>query len=104
MATCDVCQRPPQFGNNVSHSNVKTRRTFDIAVSGSTIRCECRKVSIKVNSLCNKCRRTFDMKGVDAWTLSNRHVWKAIKVQALRKFFRDCYECHKFGFDEAHDI
>jgi large subunit ribosomal protein L28 len=26
---CDVCGKGPQFGNNVSHSNNKTRRRFN---------------------------------------------------------------------------
>jgi len=26
---CDVCGKGPQFGNNVSHANNKTRRRFE---------------------------------------------------------------------------
>ncbi|MER3429487.1 MAG: 50S ribosomal protein L28 [Blastocatellia bacterium] len=26
---CDICGKGPQFGNNVSHANNKTRRRFD---------------------------------------------------------------------------
>jgi large subunit ribosomal protein L28 len=26
---CDVCGKGPQFGNNVSHANNRTRRRFD---------------------------------------------------------------------------
>ena len=28
-ATCDVCGKGPGFGNNVSHSQVKTKRRWD---------------------------------------------------------------------------
>ncbi|MSZ37768.1 MAG: 50S ribosomal protein L28, partial [Actinobacteria bacterium] len=28
-ATCDVCKKGPSFGNNVSHSQVKTRRRWN---------------------------------------------------------------------------
>ena len=26
---CEVCNKGPQFGNNVSHANNRTRRRFD---------------------------------------------------------------------------
>ncbi len=26
---CDICGKGPQFGNNVSHANNKTKRRFD---------------------------------------------------------------------------
>lgn len=103
MAKCEVCARPPQFGNSVSHSNRRTRRTFDVSVSKSTIRCECRNVEARIN-ICNACLRSFDYKGVDEWTKSNRKVWRTIESRGLRKFFQECYECHKFGFDKKKDI
>ena len=28
-ATCDICGKGPSFGNNVSHSQVKTRRRWN---------------------------------------------------------------------------
>ena len=28
-ATCDICGKGPSFGNNVSHSEVKTRRRWN---------------------------------------------------------------------------
>ena len=28
MAKCEICGKGPQFGNNVSHANNKTRKTF----------------------------------------------------------------------------
>ena len=43
---CDVCGKGPQFGNNVSHANNKTRRRFNpnlqsirvVAPTGGAIR------------------------------------------------------------------
>lgn len=43
---CDVCGKRPQFGNNVSHANNKTRRRFNpnlqrvrvMAANGATVR------------------------------------------------------------------
>ncbi len=29
-AKCDLCGKGPQFGNNVSHANNKTRRRWDV--------------------------------------------------------------------------
>ena len=30
MAKCDICGKGVTFGNNVSHSNAKTKRIFDV--------------------------------------------------------------------------
>ena len=30
MAKCDICGKGPQFGHNVSHSNLKTNRRWDV--------------------------------------------------------------------------
>ena len=42
---CDLCDKKPQSGNNVSHANNKTRRTFNpnlqkvrAVVNGATLR------------------------------------------------------------------
>jgi large subunit ribosomal protein L28 len=43
---CDVCGKRPQFGNNVSHANNKTRRRFNpnlqrvrvMAANGAAVR------------------------------------------------------------------
>ena len=44
MAKCDICGKGPSFGNNVSHANNKTRKTWRPnvqrvkTVSGGTVR------------------------------------------------------------------
>ncbi|GAB4367630.1 MAG: 50S ribosomal protein L28 [Deltaproteobacteria bacterium] len=44
MAKCEICGKGPQFGNNVSHANNKTRKTWKPnvqrvkTVSGGTVR------------------------------------------------------------------
>jgi len=54
-AKCDLCGKGPQFGNNVSHANNKTRRRWDANL---------RPVRAKVNgaskriTVCTSCIKT----------------------------------------------
>ena len=53
---CDICERKPMYGNNVSHSQRRTRRRFVLNVQrrrikiGNTMR--------NVN-ICTRCLRTM---------------------------------------------
>ena len=55
MAKCDVCGKGVHFGNNVSHSNRKSKRTFSANVH---------KVKVEINGVesneyvCTRCLRT----------------------------------------------
>lgn len=57
MAKCERCGKGPGFGNNVSHSQVKTRRQFKPNIqkflvtkpNGNTVRMK----------LCTRCARTM---------------------------------------------
>lgn len=55
MAKCDICGKGVQFGNNVSHSNRKTRRVWKANVQ---------RVKCKVNGgakrlhVCTRCLRS----------------------------------------------
>ena len=56
MAKCDICGRGPQFGHNVSHSNHKTNRRWNVNVQRVSIYgSDGRKQQVK---MCTRCLRT----------------------------------------------
>jgi large subunit ribosomal protein L28 len=56
MAKCDICRKGPQFGNNVSHSNKKTRRQWKPNIHQTTVFEGSVARKIKV---CTRCLRTL---------------------------------------------
>ena len=61
---CDVCGKGPQFGNNVSHANNKTRRRFlpNLQSHRFWVESENRWVSLRVTQAG---LRTIDKRGID---------------------------------------
>ncbi|MQG21380.1 MAG: 50S ribosomal protein L28 [SAR202 cluster bacterium] len=55
MAKCQVCGRGPQFGHNVSHSNRKTNRRWNVNVQRATVVNNGKKQRLR---LCTRCLRT----------------------------------------------
>jgi large subunit ribosomal protein L28 len=56
MAKCDICGKTPSFGNNVSHSMVRTKRQWKPNIQKVTILKDGKPQKIKV---CARCLRTL---------------------------------------------
>lgn len=56
MAKCDICGKSPQFGHNVSFSEVKTKRQFRPNIQKTRIMRDGRLVKANV---CAKCMKTL---------------------------------------------
>jgi len=54
MARCSICERGTTFGNNVSHSNRKTRRTWKLNVKSVKAKVAGGSKKIKVCTSCMK--------------------------------------------------
>jgi large subunit ribosomal protein L28 len=52
---CDICEKTPQFGHNVSHSKRRTNRRFKPNIHPVTLIVEGRKQRL---NLCTRCLRT----------------------------------------------
>lgn len=52
---CDICGKGPVAGNNVSHSNKKTKRTWNPNLQSKTVVVNGEKKTVK---LCTRCLRT----------------------------------------------
>jgi large subunit ribosomal protein L28 len=56
MAKCERCGKGPGFGNNVSHSQVKTKRQFKPNIQKFMITVDGKTKRMK---LCTRCARTL---------------------------------------------
>lgn len=56
MAKCDICGKTPSFGHNVSHSNVRTKRTWKANIQKVTVFYDGQLQKMKV---CTRCLRTL---------------------------------------------
>jgi large subunit ribosomal protein L28 len=56
MAKCEICGKGPQFGQNVSFSQKKTKRQFKPNIQRTTVYEDGRKVR---KYLCTRCIRTL---------------------------------------------
>ncbi len=54
-AKCDLCGKGPQFGNNVSHANNKTRRRWNVNLQ--SVRAKIASGSKRM-SVCTSCIKT----------------------------------------------
>ena len=52
---CEVCDKKPQFGNNVSHANNKTRRVWKPNLKKMRV---VMKESIKTMKVCTRCLKS----------------------------------------------
>ncbi len=52
---CDICDKKPQSGNNVSHANNKTRRTFNPNLQ--TVRAVVNGANLRIR-VCTRCLRS----------------------------------------------
>ncbi|MBC7237878.1 MAG: 50S ribosomal protein L28 [Chloroflexi bacterium] len=57
MAKCEICGKGPQFGHNVSHSKVRTKRRWLPNIHQVTITLENGKQ--KQVRMCTSCLRTY---------------------------------------------
>ncbi len=61
MKVCDVTQKGKQFGNNVSFSQRKTKRTWEPNLQKKTLIIDGKKVRLKISA---SALRTLKKKGV----------------------------------------
>ncbi len=56
MAKCEICGKGPQFGHNVSHSRVRTKRQWKPNIQKVTITEGGRRRKINICAKCMKAR------------------------------------------------
>ena len=63
---CELTGVGPMIGNNVSHSNIKTKRRFLPALSPATLQSDALGQSYRLR-ITNAALRTVDFRGLDAY-------------------------------------
>ena len=82
---CDLLNTGPMSGNNVSHSNVKTRRRFEVNLCNVTLASETlgQKYKLRVAA---KTLRTVDFKGgLDAFLIGTKNAKLTDKARSIKK-------------------
>lgn len=69
---CSVNGKKPQFGNNVSHANNKTRRRFQPNLQVCSFPSEIMGKSVRLRLTANGIRSIEHNGGLDAWLLGTR--------------------------------
>lgn len=69
---CSVNGKKPQFGNNVSHANNKTRRRFQPNLQLCSFPSELMGKSVRLRLTANGIRSIEHNGGLDAWLLGTR--------------------------------
>ncbi|MCH2307854.1 MAG: 50S ribosomal protein L28 [SAR202 cluster bacterium] len=57
MATCEICKKSGQSGNNVSHSKRRTRTRWSANVQRAQVFIDGQQTSVKI---CTRCLRTHN--------------------------------------------
>ena len=83
---CDLMEAiGPMTGNNVSHSNRKTRRVFNVNLCDVTLRSDALDRNFKLR-IAAKTLRTVDHKGgLDAFLLATKSHKLTTKAKGMRK-------------------
>lgn len=82
---CDLLDTGPMSGNNVSHSNVKTRRRFDVNLCNVTLASEALGQKYKLR-IAAKTLRTVDFKGgLDGFLMGTKNAKLTDKAKKIKK-------------------
>ena len=82
---CNVTGKKPQFGNNVSHANNKTRRRFQPNLQVCSFPSEILGHRVSLRLTANGIRTVEHNGGIDAWLLDTRASRLGPEARILKK-------------------
>jgi large subunit ribosomal protein L28 len=82
---CNVSGKKPQFGNNVSHANNKTRRRFQPNIQHSSFPSELLGKMVPLRVTANGIRTIEHNGGLDAWLLGTRDSRLTAPARKIKK-------------------
>ena len=83
--TCDLLGTGPMSGHNVSHSNIKTKRRFEVNLCSVTLRSQALGQDYKLR-VAAKTLRTVDLKGgLDGFLMNTKNHKLTDKARRLKK-------------------
>ncbi|GLQ21921.1 50S ribosomal protein L28 [Algimonas porphyrae] len=83
--TCDLLGTGPMSGHNVSHSNIKTKRRFEVNLCNVTLRSQALGQDYRLR-IAAKTLRTVDFKGgLDGFLMGTKNHKLTDKARKLKK-------------------
>ena len=83
--TCDLLGTGPMSGHNVSHSNIKTKRRFEVNLCNVTLRSQALGQDYRLR-ITAKTLRTVDFKGgLDGFLLGTKNHKLTDKARTMKK-------------------
>ena len=82
---CELTGKGRQVGNNVSHANNKTKRTFLPNLQNVTLLSEALEKSVKLRVSTHGLRSVEHVGGLDNWLLKTSDEKLSTKVRKLKK-------------------
>ena len=83
--TCDLLGTGPMSGHNVSHSNIKTKRRFEVNLCNVTLRSQALGQDYRLR-IAAKTLRTVDFKGgLDGFLLGTKNHKLTDKARTMKK-------------------
>ncbi len=83
--SCDLLNTGPMSGHNVSHSNIKTLRRFEVNLCNVTLASEALGQNFKMR-IAAKTLRTVDFKGgLDGFLLGTKNAKLTDKAKKIKK-------------------
>ena len=82
---CEVTGKGPMVGNNVSHANNKTKRTFLPNLQNVTLISDALGESVKLRVSTHGLRSVEHVGGLDNWLLKAKDDKLSLKVRRLKR-------------------
>ncbi len=89
---CDITEKGPLSGNNVSHSQRKSRRTFKVNVQNTSVYSDALKRMVRLKLAASTIRTIDHNGGLDAYLLSTSNSKLSAEAQALKKQIKKARE------------
>ena len=82
---CDLTGKGRQVGNNVSHANNKTKRTFLPNLQNVTLLSDALERGVKLRVSTHGLRSVEHVGGLDNWLLKTRDTDLSLRVRRLKR-------------------
>jgi|LauGreDrversion4_1035100.scaffolds.fasta_scaffold1144026_1 large subunit ribosomal protein L28 len=84
MSECELTGKKTMSGNNVSHSERKTKRKFKVNIQHKSFFSEALKINVSFN-VCANAIKTVDKKnGIDSYLMKTSSDLLSVKAKAMR--------------------
>lgn len=98
---CAVTGKGPQFGNNVSHANNKTRRRFEPNLQKTSMMSDALDRMVRLRLSTNAIRTIEHKGGLDAFMIGADNLTLSIEARRVKKQIEQAVERKRTGSGQA---